>query len=93
MESKTMKQFMDEYLPDSKLFKVHQEGLEANKIISARNGKDANAESDDFIEVPDHPTRFKYLDEAYKLKGYTNDKNNDTGQPTNILININTTRG
>lgn len=72
-ESKGWKELMDKYLPDDKLLEVHQEGLEAMKQLSVRGGKDANAESDDFIEVPDHPTRAKYLDLAYKVKGKMNE--------------------
>ncbi len=35
------------------------EWLEAQKQISARNGGQANAETDDFIEVPDYQTQLK----------------------------------
>lgn len=62
------KQLMDKYLPDDELLKVHEEGLRANKVISAKIIGNANEQTDDFIEVPDHPTRAKYLDLAYKVK-------------------------
>jgi hypothetical protein len=69
-ESKGWKELVDEYLPDDKLAKVHSEGLEANKIISANiTYGDADEKTNDFIEVPDHATRHKFLESAYKLKG------------------------
>lgn len=52
---------IQESLPDDLLAKVHIEGLEAT-----RNGRISD---DDWGEVPDHSTRHKYLDSAYKLKG------------------------
>ena len=45
---------------DTKLSEVMKDGINANKI---------HGTSDDFIEVPDHPTRHKYLDTALKLRG------------------------
>ncbi len=69
-ESKGWQELMDKYLPDDLLSQVHSESLRADKVISARIvGRDANESTDDFIEVPDHPTRHKFLDTAYKLKG------------------------
>ena|SRR3990167_297805 len=53
------KELIEEHLPDSLLTKVHEEGLKANKIHGTEN---------DFIEVPDYPTRHKYLETAYKIK-------------------------
>ncbi len=46
-QSKGWQELMDEYLPDSLLAKVHQEGLNLK---------------------PEHPTRHRYLDSAYKIK-------------------------
>jgi hypothetical protein len=69
-ESKGFKELMEEYLPDTKLAQVHAEGLEANKIISANiTYGDADEKTNDFIEVPDHPTREKFLKLAYTVKG------------------------
>lgn len=68
-ESKSWEQMMDEYFPDDKLNKVLQEGLEANRVISAVvTGKEADGRSTDFIDVPDHAVRHKFLDTALKLK-------------------------
>lgn len=64
------KKTIAEQIPDDLLVKVHLEGLEANRVISARiTSKEANENTDDFIEVPDHTTRQRFLDTAYKLKG------------------------
>jgi hypothetical protein len=69
---------MDELLEaggisDKKLLGKIDEGLEATKVVSAKilvlgGDKDANAQTDDFIDVPDYPTRHKYLETALKLK-------------------------
>lgn len=73
-KSKGWKELMDEYLPDAKLAQVHQEGLEATKVISAKIvGMNANEQTDDFIDVPDYQTRAKYLELGYKIKGRMND--------------------
>lgn len=47
-------------IPDELLERVHLEGLEAGKIIIKDEQK---------VLEPDYPTRHKYLDTAYKLKG------------------------
>ena len=45
------------------------EGLDANRTVSAMNtGKNAGADSNDFIDVPDFMARHKYLETALKLK-------------------------
>lgn len=72
-ESKAWDELMEEYLPDDLLMKVHSEGLQANRVLSAKivvlgGNKEATTQTDDFIEVPDHATRHKYLDTALKLK-------------------------
>jgi|TARA_R100001530_G_C4303781_1_gene151194 hypothetical protein len=55
--SKGWNELMEEYLPDDVLAKVHNEGLKAFKT------------DNDGGKSEDHPTRHKYLDTAYKLKG------------------------
>lgn len=67
-ESKGFNELLDTYLPYDKVLATHEAGLEATKQLSVRGGN-ANAESDDFIEVPDHPTRLKAVELAYKVKG------------------------
>lgn len=68
-ESSGFQALAEEVLPDNLLLKVHKEGLQASKVISAIiTGKDADGGTNDFIEVPDHPTRHKFLETAYKIK-------------------------
>ncbi len=78
-QSKGWTELMEEYLPDSLLAKVNQDGLVAMKQLGVRTGKDATAASNDFIEVEDLPTRHKYLETALKLKGRFVEKQELTG--------------
>lgn len=73
-KTKGWAELMEEAFPDDLLTKVHTEGLGAMKQLSVRGGKDANAASDDFIEVEDYAIRHKYLETAYKIKGKMVDK-------------------
>lgn len=62
-------ELMEKHMPDSKLQQVIEEGLEANRIISAVNtGKQASGATADFVEVPDHAVRHKFVETALKLK-------------------------
>ncbi len=67
-------------LTDERLNDKLNEGLESMKQIGARKlvqgarvgheiRVDSTTDTDDFIDVPDMPTRHKYLETAYKLKG------------------------
>lgn len=56
-KSKGFNELLEEYLPDELLQKVHLEGLMADKHMGEAG------------TVEDHPTRHKFLDTAYKLKG------------------------
>lgn len=68
-KSQVWEQLLEEHLPDELLRGVLEDGLKADKVISAVIvGSKANENTNDFIEVPDHPTRHKYLDTALKLK-------------------------
>lgn len=79
-ESKGWKILMDEYLPDKDVLQAHKEGLKATKVISALVvGKDADSKTSDFIDVPDHPTRLKAVELAYKVKSKF--------QPTTLVQN------
>lgn len=73
-ESKGWAQLMDEHFSDELLTKVGEEGLAATKQLSVRGGKDASAESDDFIEVEDYAVRHKYFETILKMKGRMIDK-------------------
>lgn len=68
-------ELLEKILPDDKLIAKHNELLEATKQISARNGMGANAETDDFIEVPDYQIQAKALELGYKVKGKLKDNN------------------
>jgi len=69
-KTKGWKSLMRKYLPDRKLCKVVKQGLDANRIISAMNtGKQASGATSDFIEVPDHAVRHKFVETALKMKG------------------------
>ncbi len=64
---------MEEYLPDSKLVQVHQEGLAARRKRMEIAGYDAKGRPlYTQVEEDDHPTRLGYLKEAYRLKGRGN---------------------
>lgn len=64
-------------ITDELLTNKLKEGLDATKVISANviapDGEgmaDANSMTKDFIDVPDFPTRHKYLETGLKLKGH-----------------------
>jgi hypothetical protein len=94
--SEGFRELLEQKLPDSLLLKTHLEGLEANKVVSARaktkhgDPMMADEDTDDFIEVPDHPTRHKYLETAYKIKCKMT---GEAASITNIIVPIVVTRG
>lgn len=72
-ESKGWQDLMERYLPDDLVLEAHQAGLEATKtsnaaILLTTDGKTIKAEEQGLIEVPDHPTRLKAVELAYKVK-------------------------
>jgi phage terminase small subunit len=65
-----MEKLMDRVgLSDAKVFQTHAEMMAATRTVSAISGKDANAGTVDFIEVPDWQARGKAVDMAHKIKG------------------------
>lgn len=75
-----------------KLLGVLDEGLKADKVISAQvinkrgtGMKDAHSITKDFIDVPDHAVRHKYLETAAKWLRVTPE---NTAQ-TNVQVNFN----
>lgn len=69
-KSKNFQLLLEEFMPMNKLMQVGMEGLEANRVISARvTDKDAGVDTDDFIEVPDHAVRHKFYETGLKLHG------------------------
>ena len=80
----TIKELMDKMgISDEKLLNVLIEGLEANKVLGYLNNKVNGVEkvSDEFVDVPDHAVRHKFLDTALKLKGaYSPEKVEHSGE-------------
>ena len=73
--TKGFKELIDKHLSDSKLAKVHDEGLKATKLHNVGNKT---------IETEDYATRHKYLETGYKIKGQLAPQE----QTTNIQQNI-----
>ena len=83
-------------LTDSQLLTTLKEGLEANKVISATvilkagdptvTERTADAKSMDFIDVPDHPTRHKFLETGLKLRGHLQPETPPPVSPVSINI-------
>ncbi|RLI55086.1 MAG: hypothetical protein DRP09_11030 [Candidatus Thorarchaeota archaeon] len=66
-----------------RLVDVLDDGLEANRVISAVNtGKQASGATSDFIEVPDHAVRHKFLETAGKWLGVQKEAD------VNIQVNV-----
>lgn len=73
--SEGWKQLMEEYFPDEDLVRIVKEGLSATRVISAVNAnKQAIKATTDFIDVPDFPSRHRYLETALKLKKKLTDR-------------------
>ena len=70
-------------IPDKKLIEVHLEGLEAGKRVFKNNNE--TGEIEDMGVEADYAVRHKYLDSAYKIKGFYPKE----GSQTNVQININ----
>lgn len=86
-KTKSWEQLLEEYAPDDLLTRKLEEGLDANRVISAVNtGKQASGATTDFIEVPDHSVRHKYLETALKLKRKLVDRTELTGKDGERLI-------
>lgn len=86
-------------ITDEKLNQVLANGLEATKVIGylhqyKKKGKKGKIEkiqpdeiiSSEFLDVPDMPTRHKYMETAYKLKGRAKEKVEVTGKDGEPLI-------
>lgn len=87
-------------LTDERLFSKLDEGLESNRVISANivltksddptvEDQKAHSMTKDFIDVPDMPTRHKYLETALKMKGHLQPQGNvqvDVNMPIAIML-------
>lgn len=69
-------------LNDNELIKVLKEGLQATKVIGYLNQKTNGTQkvSDEFVEIPDHNCRHRYLETALKLKHLYPEKEEHTQQ-------------
>lgn len=85
-ESKSWEMLLDEYIPESLVLKTHKEAFDANKVISARTMGNADEKTDDFIDVPDWPTRTKAVELGYKVRRKLDA--DDKNQPVNINVNL-----
>ena len=70
--TKSWQELLEKNLPDKLLAKVHREGLSASKKQFKNNNE--TGEIEEVATEPDFPTRHKYLDTAYKIKGKLSDK-------------------
>ena len=76
----TLQELMEKTgLGDKSLLAVHRQMLGASRTVSAISGKDANAGTVDFIDVPDWQARGKALEMGYKLKGAFVEKHEVSG--------------
>ena len=73
-QTDSWQRLMAEQITDEMLLKAEKDGLEANRVISAIKGIDANGGTTDFIEVPDHQTRHRFLETGLKMRGKIKDK-------------------
>ena len=68
--SKGWAELMEQYLPDKDLARVHKEGLRAIRQENRLVDRDEEGRPIyEMVDIDDHPTRHKFLDTAYKLKG------------------------
>lgn len=78
-KTETWQELLKKCLPDEKLVQVINDGLDANRVISAINtGKQATGATSDFIEVPDHAVRHKFVETALKIRGKLIDRTDIT---------------
>jgi hypothetical protein len=65
------KAFIDAGIDVTRLAKKHNELLDCKKVISATviHDRDADSQTNDFIEVPDGQVQVKALELAYKVRG------------------------
>jgi phage terminase small subunit len=78
-------------LTDDKIATTLVEGMEANKTVrSADPNVESDAESNDFIDIPDWQARLKATELASKIKGHLKEKIEHGGNITlNALIQVN----
>lgn len=77
-EAKGFLELIEQYLPDHDLADIHRQGLYATKAVGMFGA----------TIVDDFPTRHKFLETAYKLKGRLNPPNSDKTGDININLAI-----
>ena len=86
----TFSQILEEYgITDIELAKTMKAGLEATKVVGYLNNKTQGTEkvSDEFVEVPDHHCRHRYLETALEVKGHIR-QNNTKANVAAVIINF-----
>lgn len=73
-QSKAWMELMDQYIPDDRLLKKHEQALDAVKQIGAqilidKDGKTITKDNEGMIEVPDQVVRLKAVELGYRVKG------------------------
>jgi hypothetical protein len=79
-----IRDYIDFVISDYSLIETLKRGLDADKPLTTANGT---------ILVPDWNTRFKYLETAFKLKGWiptSNKKQEPNREPGKITVNFKT---
>ena len=68
--SKTWKDLLDKYLPEENLLKENKEGLMATVKVPQIVSRDEDGRPEyQYIEMPNHAVRHRYLETAYKIRG------------------------
>src|SRR5581483_3498277 len=68
--SKGWAELMELHLSESRLARVHGEGLNATSPFNKIVGRDSKGAPEyEMVKVPDFSTRHKYLESGYKLRG------------------------
>lgn len=72
-------------LTDSKIASVLLDAIDAQKTVSSYNtNREANAETDDFIDIPDWQARLKAIEITAKMKGHFIEKRDITSKGERI---------
>lgn len=93
---KGFQELLEKELPDSLLLKVHKEGLTAMKKFQEIVDRDSKgAPVYGLVDVDDHPTRHKFLESGYKIRGKLKEIDDAAPNrvPTQTLIIIQTPDG
>lgn len=81
-QSNGWKELIEKFIPDKKLAKVLDEGLEAGKTIYKNNNSTGEVEEVGY--EPDYAVRHKYLETGLKLKGHYTAEMADTKPKENV---------